>query len=304
VCGLETVLVDEVVSTIEKDFPVSDWNKQKFVVGVTEDIEIWEGLFATAIDGGNMLTVVYEFEDITNKELLSSLLEKKSKTHKVVLVSREPRIEKVPEKVEDETVFLLPMHLREFEKKGKIIECHSFTQSNAKTAVAWIKTKIDAYDGAVVHLLNESNNNLRLVRDVVQKLNWMNEKASIRNVSILLNEEPSESFSDALLALDKKTAMLALNRVDESDYLQLIGQLDSQVELAGKIHDLLVQHKSIPDIMRTLKSQAFLVPQLSKTAKHYSRSRRLLIRNLLAETDRRIRRGSSEGVLESLVVLW
>lgn len=305
VCGEERVLVDEVVSLITAEYKVLEWNYTKLVVGLHTDGEIWDSLFSTAIDGNASLTVVSGAEKLSNMHLLPELIQTKSAKHVVVFVSNEEKIERTPEKQEDGSIKqMLPTYFENFEKKGRIIECGPFTQATSKTAIAWVEGKMEARESALIHLLNASNNDLRLVRDVITKLKWVGEPATIRNVNIFLVGEPADTFTDALLALDKGTAIQALSKMPTSEYLQLIGHLDAQIDLAGRVHDMLAMHKTVADIMRAVGGQAFLVPAISKVARHYSKERRLGVRKLLAESDRRIRKGQVEGVMESLVTLW
>lgn len=302
--GTERVLIDEIVDNIKKYHTSPDWNRSYYVEGINDEVEIWERMFDASIDGSPMLTIVSNAEKLKNLHLIPELVTTKPNNHVIIFISSEEKIEKVRVQNEDDVTWELPEHLRTFEKKGKIIECQPFTQTTAKTAVQWLKEKVEAKDGAIAHLLNESNGDLRLVRDVVQKLNWMEQPATVRNITVMLHKQPSDTFLDALVALDKENAMRALQTIPENDYLQLIGLLDAQIDLAGRVNILMKQHKTIPVIMKEIGSQAFLVPSISKVARHYSPGRVRLVRKLIAEADRRLRYGDNEGVMESLVALW
>jgi DNA polymerase III delta subunit len=305
VCGSETILVDEVVDILKKAYPVKSWNFNSFVVGVDEDEVIWDSVFTSSIDGGDALTIIRGFDKVKDKHLLKEALKVKLKNHVLIVVTGEDKIEKFRTEMPDGKIkHLLPEHLTGFEPKGKLIECIPFTQSTAKTAVAWIKTKVDARDGALVHLLNASNGDLKIVRDVVKKLQWLQEPANVRNVNVFIQDDPTEKFAEALLALEKDKAIDAMHKLKSEDNLQIIGHLDAQVDLAGRVHDMMSKHKKVPEIMKEIGTQAFLVPEVSKYAKNYSRERRMHIRVLLAEADRRLRRGITTGVLETLVVMW
>lgn len=305
VCGSERVLVDEVSSLVQEAYEVAEWNRHKFVVGVHEESVIWETLYSSTIDGGPALTVVTGANKLKNLHLVPDMIERKLPTHVVIFISEEDKIDRVPEEQPDGSrKMVLPEFLSGFEKRGRVIECIPFTQATAKVAVAWIQTKMEAKDNALVHLLNAANGDLGVVRDVVQKLKWLREPATVRNVNVFLEGEPSDTFTDALLAKDKTTAMTALAKIPTKDYLQLIGHLDAQVDLAGRVHDMLSNHKTVAQIMREVGSQAFLVPAISKVARHYARDRRNAMRQMLAEADRRLRRGTVEGVMESVVALW
>lgn len=305
ICGTETVLVEEVIHLIKSNHKTKAWNYKTYNVGVESEEDIWQSLFSDAIDSGNSLSIVRSADKLQRKDLILKLITKKLATHVVIFVSNEQKIERYTVESEDGKRKLMPpTYLEKFEPKGKIVECISFSQSTAKTAVAWIKTKVEAKDGALVHLLNESGGDMRIVRDVIQKLRWLSEPATIRNVDYFLSETPNSEFVNALVSLDKETALKSLRAIQKDDKAQIVGLLDAQIDLAGRIHDMQSERKTISEIMKLIGPQAFLVPEMSKSAKYYTKERRLHIRMLLAETDKRIRTGIQEGIFESLVVLW
>lgn len=304
-CGVEDVLVDEVIGLVQRKHEASQWNSQTFIVGVHEETDIWQSLFSDSIDSNNAFTIVRGVDKLESVQLIQKLIQTKLPNHVVVFVSNKPKVERVQIELEDGTrKQILPDYLEGFEKKGKVVECIPFTQSSAKTAVAWIKTKVEAKDGALVHLLNASGGDLILVRDTIQKLRWLQEPATIRNVNHFVAQHPDAEFAEALISLDKEVALRAIAKLSDAGSLQLIGHLDAQVDLAGRIHDMMSERKTVPQIMKLVGGQAFLVPALSKSAKYYTKDRRLSIRVLISEVDKRLRKGTRDGVLESLVMLW
>lgn len=123
-------------------------------------------------------------------------------------------------------------------------------------------------------------------------------------VNELLSEMPRDTFSDALVAIDKKTALLALERLTPSEYSRTLGMLDQRLDLAGMVHDLMLEHKTASEIARAAGNKNFLVPEIMKVAKHYDSKRRLEIRQVLALADETLRSGEHVGVLEVVVSQW
>lgn len=305
ICGVEVVLRMEVLDTIVRRLDVPDWNYQRFDPTLNSEDAIWERLFRTNFDTATSISVVLNAEKLKKKELLPKLVKLKPSSHVVIFVTSEERVERIPvPKDGGGFTHELPDWLEGFEKKGKIIECIPFTNSTAKTAVAWVKSKVDVKEGAAADILNAANGDLRVVKDTILKLQWIGEVVTPRNVYAMLHEHPKDTFTDAMLSTDKGTALDALKKMPTSEYLQVIGHLDAQVDLAGRVHDMLASHKTVKEIMIAVGGQAFLVPTISKVARHYSKPRIINIRKLLAEADRRLRRGVVDGVMESLVVLW
>jgi hypothetical protein len=142
------------------------------------------------------------------------------------------------------------------------------------------------------------------VRDVCLKLAVFESDITLTDVNMLLTERPRENFADALLALDRKTALLALQDLPKAEYSRTLGYLDSRLDLAGLVHDMQVERKSPTEMGIVLGSQNFLVKDLIPIAKHYDHKRRLQIRNVLATADDALRSGSTEGVLEFVVAFW
>jgi hypothetical protein len=123
-------------------------------------------------------------------------------------------------------------------------------------------------------------------------------------VNAMLAERPRDSFADALLALDRKTALLAAEEVQPDDYGRTIGFLDSRLDLAGMVHDMVSEHRAPHEIARAAGSQAWLVPDIMKVAKHYSGKRRLAQRKILAVADEAYLGGQRVGILEMIVAAW
>lgn len=306
VCGSEPVLVEYIVSTIVRHIsaPVAT-----FVAGEDSERMIWEELDQHPIDNKPRLVIIRSADRLKKLERLITLVTERRDnplTH-YVFVSNSDKLERLPVAEEDRRSKkqgeLVP-HLASITGKGSLIECKAFTQATAKTAVEWVKSLVLIRDGVAQHLLSRSAWDLRLVRDVCVKLANFDEDITKNTVNVLLSEKPQDSFVNSLLEINKKHALLALQSLPEGDYSRTIGLLDSRLDLAGLVHDMLGSQAQRFEIMRAAGSQGFLVDSISHVAHNYSSQRILQLRSLMAIADEALQHGATVGVLETLVVFW
>lgn len=308
-CGTEPVLVDEVVATIKKALAPAAWDYVPLVVGEDSEREVWAQINQYPVGSGNRLVVIRNADRLQRLDRLPEFIKARTsnpRTH-LVFISNEEKIartEPTPEEKREGKKGRLVPHLAAIGTKGHVIECRPFTQSTAKYAIAWVQDKVRMREGIAAHLLNRANGDLRLVRDLCAKLALFPEQVSISTVNGMLTEQPRDSFVNALLALDRPTALLALREMTTNDYSRTIGLLDSRLDLAGLVHDMLAKHHPQYEIAAAASSQAFLVPDLMPVAKHYDAKRRHAIRRVLAVADEAMRGGNYEGVMEIIVAFW
>lgn len=301
VCGSELVLVDEVVRMVTD--AVDPHTSDYFPMDASENSadSIWSSILQYPLSPRPRLIVVREAQRLDTARILDVLKKRRYTPDTfVVFVSSEKKIpkEEVGEKVQR------PEHLRAFSGRGFVVECGAFTQATAQTAVEWVTSFKKMRKGVAGHLLERSNGDLRLTRDLCRKLALFDEEPTIAMVNELLREYPRDSFSHALLALDKKTALLCLRDMPAEDYVATVGMLDAYLDLAGLVHDMLVEHRSTPEISKAAGNRRFLVPEILPVARHYDSKRRSSIRRLLYQADEVLRRGEKTGVMESIVAFW
>jgi hypothetical protein len=195
-------------------------------------------------------------------------------------------------------------HLQAINGKGALIECRPFTQATAKHAVAWVQTKVTIHKGIAGKLLERANADLRLTRDAYRKLALFPDEISEQTINLLLAARPRMTFVDALLEIDKRAAMLALEYLPEREYSSAIGLLDQRLEVVGTVRDMLVSHATTAQISSALGTMGFLARDLIPLAKAYDQKRRQQLRALLARTDEALKAGITRGPLEALVVFW
>lgn len=301
ICGTEPVLIDEVVSLITSAVNPDEINHVYLDARELSERAIWNELrqlpFGTT---ANRLTVVYGAEKLKNDALFQQYIKDKSAYPRnyAIFVSGEEGARRSEDKK------LLWEPLEYLKTRGSTIECKAFTSATAKHAVAWVKEKANIRGGVAEFLLNRATGDLRIVRDTVAKLSAFPGEISLKVVSDMFAELPKDTFLGALFSMDKKTAMHAISEIPRGEYSKTLGLVDARLELAGNIHDMMIQKKSHAEIARAAGNKGFLVPEMLPVAKHYDKKRRTKIREYLATVDEFSAYGIPDGALEGLVSVW
>lgn len=308
-CGDERVLVEEVLTYIKKQLEPAVWNYVPLVAGEDSERRIWTEADQHPLGPGNRLVVIRNAEQLQHWERLEEWLQYRHLNPQTFLVfvsneARLPRTEPTPEQRRKGQKPEMAQHLTSIGTKGHLIECRPYTTATAKHSVKWVQSKVSMREGVAKHLLERSNFNLRLVRDICTKLAVFPGEITLTVINEMLDEQPRDDFPDALLALDKKTALLALNQTSTTDYGRILGLLDARLELAGLVHDLMVERKPQHEIAKAAGAQGFLVKDIIPVAKHYDAKRRLAIRKVLAVADEFYSSGETDGIMEMLVAQW
>lgn len=309
VCGNERVLVDDVVESVVERLGPEPWNYVPLVAGEDSERAIWTEASQHPMGGSPRVVVVRNAELLQNWDRFQDWIKYRMLNPRtyLILVSNEeriPHVELTPDqKRRGEHAEVVP-YLAAIGTKGHVIECRPYTTATARYSIDWVQSKVKMRDSVAKHLLTRANFDLRLVRDVCRKLAVFPGEITISVINTLLVERPRDSFSDSLLALDKKAALLALRDLHPSEYWRTLGLLDARLDLAGMIHDMQVEHHSLSEITRAAGTQAFLVKDVIPVSKHYDSKRRLAIRKILAIADETYRQGQTLGVMETVVAFW
>lgn len=307
-CGPESILIEEIVNTVRDNLHLEPWAVSYLSAGEDSDRTIWSEVDQMPNLEDNRLVVIRNAEQLKNWQRFYALVKERTRnpnTH-LVLISNElraPMTEPTFEQKRDgEKPKLLP-HLAALSGKGYVIECRPFTAATAKHAVTWVQSKLGVSTQIAAHLLNRANGDLRLVRDVCVKLAVF-EKITISMVNELLSEQPRDEYTEALMSLNKKSALQALARLPEMEYSRVIGLLDSQLDLASLVHDMQIEHRSQGEIAKAAGSRGFLVKDMVDVAKHYDHKRCLAARKVLSRADEALRRGERVGIMEYITEAW
>lgn len=309
VCGEEVVLTEYVVAHVTSRVAPETWNAEYFAGGADSDSEIWGALNAHPIGSSPRLVTIRHAELIQDWVPFVKWVKERGRNPRtyVVLVSSEERIPKTEVTLQQRRAGEKPQpvpHIAVIGTKGHVVECRPFTTATSMKALEWVRSLAPMNDPVARHLLIRANWDLRLVRDACVKLSVFPGDVTVPIVNALLEEQPRDSFSDALLALDRKTALRAAQSIPPEDLGVTIGLLESKLGKAGLIHDMQVDHASSSDMAKALGAQAFLLNDLLVVARHYDSRRCLSIRKVLALADSAQRAGQVDGVLEAIVALW
>lgn len=273
------------------------------MLGDDSEKRLWEEVSQYPLGDGNRLIVCRNAELLKRNDRVTEYLLTSANNPRtfLLLVSNEDSLPTEPtgEFGRPEVVSWL-----KFGARGTVIECKPFTQATAKHAVKWVQSKVDLSDRLAGYLLEHAAGNLRLTRDLCQKIALLDVEVNASHINRILAERARDSFETALIERDKKTALLAIPGVPELDYGRIIGWLDSEVDFAGMIHDARAEYKTPAEISKLAGRRAWRVPEVSKVAKFYNAANRMRLRKVLAKADEYHKLGVREGILEMLVSSW
>lgn len=299
------MLVDEVVSLIKTEVDADPINFLYFDAEIDTPRVIWNELLQLPFGTkGNRLSIVSNADKLLDTPQFQEYVKSRGTLPRnyVIFVSTDPALRRVDT---DKSKGELHPSLTYLKTRGALIECRPFTATTAKYAVEWVKQKADIRGRVAEHLLNRATGDLRLVRDTLGKLSVFPGEITLGVVNEMLEEVPNDTFLDAIFALDRKTALSALSELPSSEYSRTLGLIDARLDLAGLVHDMLIEHKNPGEIARAAGAKSFLVPDMLPYAKHYDKKRRLRIRTLLATIDGYTSTtGVPDGALEVLVLMW
>lgn len=308
-CGPERVLVDDAMKMIRRRVNPPAWNYVPLTLGEDSERDVWAEVFAVPMgEAAVRLVVVRNAERLKQPERISEFV-KRADSHPgvyVIFVSSAagvPRLEPTEDqkfrRAKGDVVPWLVLGT-----KGHVIECRPFTVDTAKVAVEWVTSKTGMRPNVAGYLLNRADGDMRLVRDICLKLAVFGQDITISAINDLLSEQPRDTLVDALVAMNKKGALAALARMVPDDYSRTLGLLDSQLDLAGMVHDMTVAHHTLFEIQRAAGNKNFLVKDLMDVSRHYDVKRRAAIRRVLTDADEALRGGARTGVMEACIALW
>lgn len=308
ICG-ERVLADEVVQYVRDYLRPEAWNYVALDAGDDSERAIWAEAEQHPMDNSARMVVIRHAQELKDLDRFQDWVKHRTfnaRTY-LVLVSDEEKIPKTDPSIEERRKGARPEvlpHLKDIGNRGHVIECRAFTNATAHHSIPWVQAKVKMPDTVARHLMERSNFELRRVRDICLKLSVFEGSPTIPLINELLAERPRDGFVDALFSLNRKEALLALKEVHPSEYGQLIGRVDAQLDLVGLIHDMQAEYHSPQEIRHAMGSQQFLYPTLVPVAKHYDSKRRHSIRKMLAIVDSAHRKGISTGIWEGLILTW
>lgn len=303
VCGPERVFVEQVVDAIRTAVAPSEFDTVNMTAGIDPERMIWSEVDQQPMTSSRLI-VIRAAEQLGRWDRLENFVRSRAEhqSTKVVLVSNLDAPMMVTQGLGRDAKQELAPHLAGLANgKGHVIECRSLTQSSVRGALTWVQSMVKVKPNIAVYLLERSNGDIRLVRDICTKLRCLDGEVTLSMVNELLAQRPRDEFSEAVIHRDKKSALLAAKHLSPAEYGRVIGLLDSQVEFAGMLHDMQAARATPAEMAEAAGGRRFLIPHVLPYARAYGPKRRLQIRRVLAQADQAVRAGATVGVLESLV---
>lgn len=305
--GTESILTEDIIWRMKNHLDLRDWSTHTYILGEVKEEEAIDALFQKPFEAEDRLIVIRNSEKISKYDFLDKFIasRKKNPNTFVVLVSNEERAEKTKltdeQRSDGEKPEYVP-HIRKIVKHGRMIECRPF--SEGRYAVTWLQSRTDINDALARHIVARANGQTRLIRDASVKLGAIPEYRNAQVVNELLAEQPSDGLDDALMALDKRSALQSLESLSEDQVGKVLYRLSRALDRAGWVHDLQAQRKTPAQIALALGERSYMLKSVMEVSKYYTPKRRIATRMILDKAISAYEDGSREGVLESVIAVW
>lgn len=299
VCGDQRVLVEEVVDTTRRLLAPGELDYVALHASDSAERDIWSHAVQYPLDAGaNRMILIRDAQKLTRWDRLQRWMAATRQLPGVylVFVSNESDLPYVMDG--GKKAGLKPHAAMIKAPRGSLVKCST---PNEDDAVAWVQRHARMGDDVARHLLDRAGGDLGEVKDVCAKVSLFDGPATVSSVNALCRQRPGESFTDSLLALDKRQALLSIPSLTDSDFAMTIGLLDSRLDLLQALHRI---HNSGQSLWESSGINRYLARQYLPLARHYEPSRCVYRRRVLAVVDDVFRRGARDAVWEALVALW
>ena len=291
--------MEEIVDATRTTLGVTDLDYLSFTAGSDPERDIWAAANQYPLTpGANRLILVRGAEKLTRWEPLEFWLTNSRKLPNTYLLFIAHELD-FPYRIVDGKRTGLKAHVELIKTRGRIVRCAA---PNETDAVAWVRRRAPALDDATArYLLQRTGGRLMPAAGVCAKLALFSGTVGRVTIDALADEAPAESFTDSLLALKKREALMAAQTLSEPEYPAVFGLLDSRLDTLAGLWRATRLGLSGRDIENT---SPYLVRQYLPIAKHYDPKRCVYSRRVLAVCDEALKNGARVGVIEALVALW
>lgn len=298
VAGDQPILIEEVVDALKDKLSPSTMDYISLSLSPTLDRDVWaEANQYPLTPGSNRLILVRDADTITRWQPLQTWLARTRTLPGVYLlfVSSQPDL---PYTTVGGKKTLKPHVALLKAPRGFVVRC---TGLNEADAVAWVQRRSPLDAASAQYLLTRTGGNLAAAAAVCAKVTLFGQ--SVRSVALntLITEQAADDFTDYLIALDKRRALLALPDLDDADRLKAVALLDSRLDLLERLNRIHTAGRSWRDVTGI---NPFLLRLYMPYARHYDSSACSNRRRALAVIDDALRSGARDAVMESLVALW
>lgn len=289
--GPERLLAEEILDAIRKAVNPHDLDYAYMSAASVKDRDIYSQLNQYPLDPlRKRLVVVRECDKIKKWDQLTEWLLSRH-IPQTVAVFIDSRLE----------VDTTTPHMERVVKSGRLVKCGPL---NEEDALLYIHAKCEITSSAAKLLWQRTGSNLRLAADVAKKATLFRGTADERVVMMLTELAPADDFLEALLRMDKATALNAIAAVPEDEISRIIGSLDYRLGLLHHMHSAMQRNQSIRELVSSTRISPFLVKQMLPYVKYYDRSKIRSCVDVLAFADTNFQNGARIGLLETVTATW
>lgn len=299
VCGDQRVLVEEVVDETKAILQVTEFDYVPLWAESDSELSIWDAVYQFPLEpDAKRLILVRQADKIKNWKPLEKWLQdsKNISSNHLMFVSDEIGY---PMSLEEEPEY--PEFFELIRKRGKVVKC---SMPNPAEVISWIKRNSTFTDYSASFLFDRCGSDLSAVSNVCKKSKMFKADPGSQVITQLSEEYASQSFSDCLIYLNKKAALLDLPNIPESDYSKIIGQLYSRLDMLQVLHRAAPNFNTTRELSEATGLKMFLVSKYVQAAKAYDKTKISNCRNILTVVDDAVQRQATEGAMELLVSLW
>lgn len=292
------MLIEEVIDTTKRKLAVTDLDYVSLSHTSTFDRDVWaEANQFPMTPGATRMILIRDAEKLTRWQQLDLWLSRTRNLPGVylVFVSGEGDL---PTTGSGNKKVLKPHVAKLRAPRGFLVRC---TMPAEADAITWIRSRSTLDEACARHLLTRTGGNLSACAAVTGKLALFSSAAGTATIDALINETPAAGFTDNLIALDKRKALLTLDRIGGDEHLRMIALLDSRLDLLQKLHRIQIAGQSWRD---NVGINQFLLRQYMPHARHYDPSACSHRRRVLTMVEDALRNGARDAVMESLVAMW
>lgn len=299
VAGDQAVLIEDVVETTRKKLEVaSTMNYVSLSFEANYDRTVWAEVNQHPFEpGATRLVVIRDADKLTRWEQLGLWLSRTRSLPGVYLVFVSGETD-LPSTGTGNRKQLKPHVAQLKAPRGYLVRCATL---NEPDALAWIRQRATVSDEVARHLLTRTGGSLDQAAAVCAKLSLFDQAAGVATIDALVEETPTASFTDSLIAGDKRHALLALGSVRADNYCRAVALLDSRLDVLHKLHRIQIAGRSWRD---STGVNPYLSRQYLPYAKNYDASVCAHRRRVLASIDTVLRTGARQAVMEALVAAW
>lgn len=298
VAGDQPILIEEVIDTTKKTLEPSTLDYVSLSFSNTFERDVWaEANQYPLVPGARRMVLIRDADKLIRWQQLESWLRRTRTLPGVYLlfVSNEPDL---PTTTTGGKKVLKPHVAQLRAPRGSLVRCTMLAEPDA---VAWVRRRSKLDESTAKYLLTRTGGNLAAAAAVCAKLALFEQGAGPATIDMMVADSPAADFTDHLIALEKRQALLCLQSLDESEKIKAIALLDSRLDLLERLYRIQIAGRTWRESSGV---NPYLLRQYMPHARHYDVSSCTHRRRVLAVIDDALRNGARDGVLESLVALW